>query len=110
MERRKPNQSLMWLVGQKQWDIVKQMIREGVYNELAKDKERMASIISFAIKFQAPSTVIRLLVNLNPEALTADVQGTIPFHVARSSGTPMKTILFLESTRQRMNLKRYSLL
>jgi hypothetical protein len=110
MERRKPNQSLMWLVGQKQWDIVKQMIREGVYNELAKDKERMASIISFAIKFQAPSTVVRLLVNLNPEALTADVHGTIPFHVARSSGTPMTTILFLESTRQRMNLKRYSLL
>jgi hypothetical protein len=109
-ERRKPNKSLMWLVGQKEWDTIKERIREGLYDEFAQDKERMASIITFAINFKAPSTVIRMLVNLNPEALTADIRGSIPFHVARSSGTPMKTLIFLESTRQRMIIRRFSLL
>jgi hypothetical protein len=106
--RRKPNKSLMWLVGQKEWDTIKEHIREGLYDEVARDNERMASILTFAINFKAPSTVIRMLVNLNPEALTADIRGSIPFHVARSSGTPMKTLIFLESTRQRMVIRRFA--
>lgn len=107
MSKFQTNPSLIWLVGQKDWEELKRLVGLGAYDGEARDVNKMATVIAFAVNYKAPPDVIRLLTSLNPDSLLDKRIGDIPFRLARSLGTPAKTVIYLEAARQNATVRQF---
>ena len=90
--------SMMYLVGKREWDDLKNLLQMGVYDSTVNDRDEMASIIAFSVNFHAPIDFLHFLCNLNPSAL---LDQDLPFRLARRIGSNTQTIIVLEAARQK---------
>lgn len=89
---------MMYLIGKREWDDLKNLLQMGVYDSTVSDRNEMASIIAFAVNFHAPPDFLHFLCNLNPSALLVQ---DLPFRLARCIGSNAQTIIVLEAARQK---------
>ena len=88
---------MMYLIGKRQWDDLTNLLTMGAYDDIVSDSKEMASIIAFAVNFQAPPDVLHSLCHVNPSALLVR---DLPFRLARRIESNAQTIIVLEAARQ----------
>ena len=99
---------MLFLVGREDWTTLKRLVQDEVYDDVVSDNQKMASILAFAVKFQAPADILHFLCRLNPDALTVS---DLPFRLARlpgGSASNMQTIIVLESARQQALINSFN--
>lgn len=88
---------MMYLIGKRKWDDLKTLVQTGAYDDIVSDSKEMASMIAFAVNFQAPPDFLHFLCHLNPSALLVR---DLPFQLARRIQSNAQTIIVLEAARQ----------
>jgi len=95
--------SMLRLMGMKDWNTLRHLIRTGVYDDIIHDKVKMSSILSFAVDLKVPHNILDMMCNLNPDALL--MTGDLPFRIAKQQRSHAQTIIILEAARQKAFIK-----
>ena len=101
--------SLLWLIGKRNWiDLFSRLLHPEDEPQL-RDANQAASLLIFAIEYNAPSEIIRRLLDSNTDIMLMDAcaKSQMPFRVAANKVGKTHTLIYLEAARQEANFRLY---